>query len=84
MEFDRIATAPEHENKGVASLLVKSGLEQADAAGANVLVMAFTISGQKLYEKCFRGSSTGSVNHCMFGESLARQLKPLTSSTNNS
>ena len=76
-ELDYLTTAPAHQNKGVGYLLVQSGLQQADAVGANVLVMASTNRGRKLYERCgfkhvstvvqddskWGGSATGSVNH---------------------
>ena len=76
-ELDYLATAPEHQNRGIGALLVKSGLEQADAVGVNTLVMASTSRGKKLYERLgfehvstivqddskWGGSPTGSVNH---------------------
>ena len=76
-ELDRIATKPAYQNKGIGTLLMQSGLKQADAAGVNVLIMASTVAGKKLYEKCgfeymstivqddlkWGGSAGGSVNH---------------------
>ena len=38
--LDYLATRPDHMGKGVASLLVQSGLEQADKVGLETIVMA--------------------------------------------
>lgn len=38
--LDYLATRPDHKGKGVASMLVQSGLEQADKVGLEAIVMA--------------------------------------------
>lgn len=41
---------PDHRRKGIASALVKRGLEQAETVGIKVWVMA-TMTGLPMYEK---------------------------------
>ncbi|TEA18606.1 hypothetical protein C8034_v010117 [Colletotrichum sidae] len=48
--LDYLTVHPDHRRKGVATALVKKGLEQADAVGIKVWVMA-TMAAQPMYEK---------------------------------
>lgn len=43
---------PEHRRKGIASLLVNSGLKAADDMGLPVSCYAVTAGAAKLYESC--------------------------------
>ncbi|KAH7173427.1 acyl-CoA N-acyltransferase [Fusarium flagelliforme] len=51
MELHYIGVRPDHQHQGLASMLVKSGLEAADQLGIDVLVVATGRRGQKLYSK---------------------------------
>jgi GNAT superfamily N-acetyltransferase len=48
--LDCMAVAPEHQRKGIATLLLKSGLVQADTAAITTYISS-TSMGRKLYEK---------------------------------
>lgn len=48
--LDYLITTPSHQGKGVATMLLKSGLVEADAAGVKDFVMS-TPAGVSLYRK---------------------------------
>jgi GNAT superfamily N-acetyltransferase len=48
--LEYMAVAPEHQRKGVATLLLKSGLAQADTAGITTYISSSSM-GRRLYEK---------------------------------
>jgi len=67
LNLDYITTTPSHQGKGVATLLVKSGLVEADKVGLKTIVMS-TPAGKKLYEKCgFQLLSTVVQDDSKFG-----------------
>jgi GNAT superfamily N-acetyltransferase len=48
--LEYMAVAPEHQRKGIATLLLKSGLVQTDTAGITTYISS-TIMARRLYEK---------------------------------
>ncbi|KAM0261902.1 hypothetical protein ACHAPA_009528 [Fusarium lateritium] len=51
IELHYVGVRPDHQHKGVASVLVKSGLEEADKLGLDVVVVATGRRGMGLYRK---------------------------------
>lgn len=49
-ELDYIAVHPSQQGNGIATLLVREGMKQAERLGLDVFVMAFK-GGFRLYEK---------------------------------
>lgn len=49
-ELDYLAVKPTHKRRGIASMMVRIGLEQADSWDLKTLVMAKE-NGAKVYEK---------------------------------
>lgn len=56
--LDYLATHADHQRKGIASLLLKSGFRFADGAGLKIIVCS-KAQGVKLYEK--HGFKVGKV-----------------------
>lgn len=50
-ELDYIATHRDHQRKGISSMLLKSGIEQADKLGLDLLVIAMGEAATNLYKK---------------------------------
>lgn len=66
-DLDYITTIPSHQCNGVATLLARSGLVEADKVGLKTIVMS-TPAGKKLYEKCgFQLVSTVVQDDSKFG-----------------
>ena len=66
-DLDYLTTIPSHQGKGVATLLVRSGLVEADRARLKTIVMS-TSAGKRLYEKCgFQLVSTIAQDDSKFG-----------------
>ncbi|KAI9146846.1 Heterokaryon incompatibility protein [Paramyrothecium foliicola] len=51
LKLDYLATRPDHQKRGISSMLVKSGLEQADRLGIDVMVTAMGYAATNLYKK---------------------------------
>ncbi|KAF4994097.1 hypothetical protein FGRMN_6012 [Fusarium graminum] len=51
IELHYVGVRPDHQQKGVASILVKSGLVEADKLGLDVMVVAMGRRGLGLYRK---------------------------------
>ncbi|KAF5492431.1 hypothetical protein CGCS363_v011391 [Colletotrichum siamense] len=65
--LDYLTVHPQYRRKGIASALVKKGLEQADAVGMKVWVMA-TMAAQPMYQKLgFQLLKTVATNVTEFG-----------------
>ncbi|KAM0348711.1 hypothetical protein ACHAPU_004150 [Fusarium lateritium] len=51
VELHYVGVRPDHQHKGVASILVQSGLEEVDKLGLDVMVIAMGRRGLGLYRK---------------------------------
>ncbi|KAK6006764.1 hypothetical protein QM012_005772 [Aureobasidium pullulans] len=67
LELDYLATAPQYQRRGIGAMLLKAGLEVADAHGLKSYVTS-SVAGVKLYQKHgFEIVETSTINYSQFG-----------------
>ncbi|KAH0011905.1 acyl-CoA N-acyltransferase, partial [Aureobasidium melanogenum] len=67
LELDYLATAPEYQRRGIGAMLLKAGLEVADAFGLRSYVTS-SVAGARLYHKNgFEVVETHTMDYSQFG-----------------
>ncbi|KAH0012073.1 acyl-CoA N-acyltransferase, partial [Aureobasidium melanogenum] len=67
LELDYLATAPEYQRRGIGAMLLKAGLEVADAYGLRSYVTS-SVAGARLYHKHgFEVVETHTMDYSQFG-----------------